>query len=315
MGARIEAGQSRLAAQLMNRHTHVGLQPRLAGWAAAALIHQIPTRKLQVSADKFCRLAKLLLVIAVLRHRQRNAMRRKQDVEPVATRRWKTIQRVTDPRRRRFYKTRMVIEHSQLVDLRRPGTHLNTSCLDILQVLSATGVRAIRRGDVCQCPPSAISRHLPDRACQEGVPIPIAPVNWQADVPPLQLVVKCSDQLPQLRVDRAHALEMVIMLRHLKHPLAWDRLAPEDVFQERNYVVAGFGSTERDDQYARRSRHLTCVATIRRARQNDSWENGHASSRSPRENDPDGTRTRVAAVKGRCPRPLDDGASYSPAVS
>ncbi len=25
--------------------------------------------------------------------------------------------------------------------------------------------------------------------------------------------------------------------------------------------------------------------------------------------DPDGTRTRVPAVKGRCPRPLDDGAS------
>src|SRR5437764_12976969 len=27
------------------------------------------------------------------------------------------------------------------------------------------------------------------------------------------------------------------------------------------------------------------------------------------ESDPNGTRTRVTAVKGRCPRPLDDGAS------
>ena len=26
------------------------------------------------------------------------------------------------------------------------------------------------------------------------------------------------------------------------------------------------------------------------------------------ESDPDGTRTRVTGVKGRCPRPLDDGA-------
>jgi hypothetical protein len=26
------------------------------------------------------------------------------------------------------------------------------------------------------------------------------------------------------------------------------------------------------------------------------------------QNDPDGSRTRVTAVKGRCPRPLDDGA-------
>ncbi len=28
-------------------------------------------------------------------------------------------------------------------------------------------------------------------------------------------------------------------------------------------------------------------------------------------NDPNGSRTRVAAVKGRCPRPLDDGVIYS----
>ncbi len=26
--------------------------------------------------------------------------------------------------------------------------------------------------------------------------------------------------------------------------------------------------------------------------------------------DPDGNRTRVAGVKGRCPKPLDDGARY-----
>lgn len=28
-----------------------------------------------------------------------------------------------------------------------------------------------------------------------------------------------------------------------------------------------------------------------------------------RKTDPDGTRTRVTGVKGRCPRPLDDGAA------
>ena len=28
-------------------------------------------------------------------------------------------------------------------------------------------------------------------------------------------------------------------------------------------------------------------------------------------NDPNGSRTRVAAVKGRCPRPLDDGVIYT----
>lgn len=33
------------------------------------------------------------------------------------------------------------------------------------------------------------------------------------------------------------------------------------------------------------------------------------NSKSRVSSDPDGTRTRVPAVKGRCPRPLDDGAS------
>ena len=31
--------------------------------------------------------------------------------------------------------------------------------------------------------------------------------------------------------------------------------------------------------------------------------------RCKKANDPNGTRTRVTAVKGRCPRPLDDGAA------
>ena len=31
--------------------------------------------------------------------------------------------------------------------------------------------------------------------------------------------------------------------------------------------------------------------------------------------DPDGIRTRVAALKGPCPRPLDDGAIYAGTVS
>ena len=34
---------------------------------------------------------------------------------------------------------------------------------------------------------------------------------------------------------------------------------------------------------------------------------GYPSETLP--SDPDGSRTRVTAVKGRCPRPLDDGAS------
>lgn len=42
---------------------------------------------------------------------------------------------------------------------------------------------------------------------------------------------------------------------------------------------------------------------------------GVTSRCSPfRPNDPNGTRTRVTAVKGRCPRPLDDGAAVTKGV-
>src|SRR5262249_62194991 len=39
-----------------------------------------------------------------------------------------------------------------------------------------------------------------------------------------------------------------------------------------------------------------------------SCRDGAGKGRANEENDPDGIRTRVAALKGLCPRPLDDGA-------
>ena len=42
-----------------------------------------------------------------------------------------------------------------------------------------------------------------------------------------------------------------------------------------------------------------------------SWSLGFPESLCQRNGDPGEIRTRVAAVKGRCPRPLDDGARYA----
>jgi hypothetical protein len=47
------------------------------------------------------------------------------------------------------------------------------------------------------------------------------------------------------------------------------------------------------------------------AKNEATWTTTISVDRMPlaKENDPNGTRTRVTGVKGRCPRPLDDGAS------
>ena len=45
----------------------------------------------------------------------------------------------------------------------------------------------------------------------------------------------------------------------------------------------------------------------------DGWFKVFTDERRNARNDPNGTRTRVAGVKGRCPRPLDEGAAPSKA--
>src|SRR6478672_6610165 len=57
----------------------IWLQPRLRGGAAAALIGQFPPRQAQRLGDQPSRLAQLADIAAVLRHAQRDAMRREDD--------------------------------------------------------------------------------------------------------------------------------------------------------------------------------------------------------------------------------------------
>ena len=56
------------------------------------------------------------------------------------------------------------------------------------------------------------------------------------------------DQVADLVVDRADAVEMVVVLGDLEHPLAGDVPAPQDVLQERHHVVASLRAAEADDQ-------------------------------------------------------------------
>ena len=121
------------------------------------------------------------------------------------------------------------------------------------------------------------------------------------------------DQLPILLVNRAHAAEMLIVFGNFQHSLPRNILPAEDVFQEGDDVGRPLRTAEGDDDHrvvrilAGRDERIERRLSGQLAVFPNETERRRDSRRSL-EIDPDGVRTRVAGVKGRSPRPLDDGA-------
>jgi hypothetical protein len=90
--------------------------------------------------------------------------------------------------------------------------------------------------------------HLAQRVGQQGVPVAIAPVNWQINVMLRELRAQRVDQRAHLRVQRADAAEVIVVLGHFEHALARHVAAAQHVFQKRHHVFAPLGSAEPDDQ-------------------------------------------------------------------
>ena len=80
------------------------------------------------------------------------------------------------------------------------------------------------------------------------MPVAIAEVDRQVDAVRVELGSEGRDQRPVLRVDRADAAEVLVVLRDLLEPLARHVAAARDVLEERNHVVRSFGPAERDDE-------------------------------------------------------------------
>ena len=93
--------------------------------------------------------------------------------------------------------------------------------LDILQVLAAAGIGAEGRGGERDGPPDAIVTHLPDGVRQQGVPVPVSPVNRE-----LHHLPQGGYQFPVLVVNRAPAIKMVVMGRHRQQALPGDVASP-----------------------------------------------------------------------------------------
>src|SRR5262245_55047477 len=94
------------------------------------------------------------------------------------------------------------------------------------------------------------------------------------------------------------------MIGHLQKPLAWYVFSTKHILQKWEHLIRTFGSTKRDDQHRIISGRNHITVGVRWIL----WPLCAFAQLAFLVIDPDGTRTRVTGVKGRCPRPLDDGA-------
>src|SRR6185503_5845330 len=142
----------------------------------------------------------------------------------------------------------MVVKHSQLLDSRRRWSNLSLCIREVLKILSTTRIRAVSRRDKSKRVSYAIRCHFPERVRQQWMPVPIAPVDWQSRSIGLQLFFERRYQISILLIDRTHATEQFVVMRHLEHSLTRDVPTAQDVFEEGNHIVHSLRPTKRHHQ-------------------------------------------------------------------
>src|SRR4051812_23337630 len=80
------------------------------------------------------------------------------------------------------------------------------------------------------------------------MPVAVAPVQRQLDSGRRKFLVQCREQRTILRIDRADAAKMIIMLRDLQHSLARHVSAAKHVFQKRQHILAPLRTAKRNQQ-------------------------------------------------------------------
>ncbi len=80
------------------------------------------------------------------------------------------------------------------------------------------------------------------------MPIAITPIDGQLQAVARQLAFQRGDQCTVLIVDRAPAIEVIVMFRDGEHALARHVAAAQYILEKRHDVVRLFGSSERKHQ-------------------------------------------------------------------
>ena len=80
------------------------------------------------------------------------------------------------------------------------------------------------------------------------MPIAISPIDGQLRSMLREFVFDRSNQFAGLLVDGTFSVEVVVMLGDGEKPFARNVASAQDVFQEGNYILFGFGTTEGDNK-------------------------------------------------------------------
>ena len=142
-----------------------------------------------------------------------------------------------------FQKAAIVRKGRQLLDLRR-AFNSRPDAVHVLAVLAAPRVRTKGRSRQCQSAPNAVRFHLTHGVLEHGRPVSISPIKGKVDAVCAKLLAKGLQKQAALRIDRAHAAEVIIVLGHFQHPLTRHVSTPQNVFEKGNDIVAAFRTAE-----------------------------------------------------------------------
>ena len=143
---------------------------------------------------------------------------------------------------------RVIEELPQLHQLGRVFADRGTSALDVLVVLAAGRVAAVRAGREDQHAPRSGLSQLGEGVLDHRRPVAVAEVHRKVHPGRRKLLLDRRDRVAVQPVDRRDATEVPVVLGDLEEPFARDAAAPGDVLEERHDVLRAFRSAEGHDQ-------------------------------------------------------------------
>ena len=173
-----------------------------------------------------------------MRHAHRDAVGGEDDPHHRAAVGRKLIQRILEIGGVRFDESGVIEEEPQLVHLRCSGAGGLERPDDVFAILPAPGVATEGRGYECQGPAYSVVSHLPYRVRQVGMPVAIPQIDRQCRRVACQLPPESGHQGTILLVDRTHAAEVLIVLRHCQQPLLGTGL-PRVTFSRKGSTSSG----------------------------------------------------------------------------
>ena len=138
----------------------------------------------------------------------------------------------------------MIKKYTKLLDFRRAFADFSLRARDVFAILSASRIRAVHRRDERKRALDAVVLHLPQRLCEHRMPVAIPPIDRQLRATSRkfglrEFVFDRRDQIAGLLVDRAFAVEVVVVLGDGQHALARD-VAPRSTFSRKGITSSCF---------------------------------------------------------------------------